>query len=83
VRPDCKTASGDSGAVSVLSFVQLRDPDNTIPFPLFRADRVLAGADFDLESVRVAKNGEPLIRRGVRPIRAVHGRHRHGAGLVA
>jgi hypothetical protein len=58
VRPDFKTASGGSGTIAVLGFAQLRDPDKKIPFPLFRADRVLTGADFDLESVRITKDGD-------------------------
>ena len=58
VRPDFKTADGGTGTIAVLGFAQLRDPDNKIPFALFRPDRLLTGADFDLESVRIAKNGE-------------------------
>jgi hypothetical protein len=42
----------------VLDFVQLRDPDNQVTFPLTRSDRLLTGADFDLESVRRAPNGD-------------------------
>ena len=57
VRPDFKTAAGGSGTIAVLGFTQLRDPDNRVPFALFRADRLLTGADFDLESVRIAKDG--------------------------
>lgn len=57
VRPDFKTASGGSGTIAVLGFAQLHDPDNRVPFALFRADRVLTGADFDLESVRISKDG--------------------------
>jgi hypothetical protein len=44
--------------VAVLGFVQLTDPDGRIPFPLARADRLLTGADFDLESVRREGNGD-------------------------
>ena len=58
VRPDFKTASGGSGVINVISFVQLRDPDSKIPFAIFRGDRLLTGADFDLESLRIGKNGE-------------------------
>ena len=58
IRPDFRTSDGGSGSVAILSFAQLRDPDNKIPFALFRADRALTGADFDLESVRIAKNGD-------------------------
>jgi len=49
VTPDFKTAKGGSGSVSVGDFVQLRDPDGKIPFPLRRSDRLLTGADFDIE----------------------------------
>ena len=57
IRPDFKTAAGGTGTVAVLGFLQLRDPDGKVPFPLFRPDRLLTGADFDLESVRAAKDG--------------------------
>jgi hypothetical protein len=57
IRPDFKTGSGGSGTVDVLGFLQLRDPDAKIPFALTRADRLLTGADFDLEAVRRAKDG--------------------------
>jgi hypothetical protein len=58
VRPDFKTAQGGEGAIDVQSFIQLRDPGHKIPFSVTRADRLLTGADFDLESVREAKNGD-------------------------
>jgi hypothetical protein len=57
IRPDFETADGGSGAVQVLGFLQLRDPDGRIPFPLTRADRILTGSDFDLESVRRTRDG--------------------------
>lgn len=57
IRPEFKTAAGGTGTVAVLGFLQLRDPDGKVPFPLFRPDRLLTGADFDLESVRAAKDG--------------------------
>jgi len=57
IRPDFRTASGGSGTVDVRGFMQLRDPDGKIPFALTRADRLLTGADFDLESVRRTKDG--------------------------
>jgi hypothetical protein len=57
IRPDFETAKGGSGAVDVLGFIQLRDPEGRVPFALSRADRLLTGADFDLESVRRAKDG--------------------------
>jgi hypothetical protein len=50
VKPDTRT-----GKVTVLGGFDLSDPDHKVPFALTRADRVLTGADFDVESiVRVA-----------------------------
>jgi hypothetical protein len=60
IRPDLKTTpggTGGTGTVAVLGFVQLRDPDGKVPFALFRPDRLLTGADFDLESVRRVRDG--------------------------
>jgi hypothetical protein len=57
IAPDFTTARGGTGTVDVLGFIQLRDPHHVVPFPLFRQDRLLTGADFDLESVRQAKDG--------------------------
>lgn len=57
VHPDFKTATGGTGQVQVLGFIQLSDPDSKIPFPITRSDRLLTGADFDLESVRQGNDG--------------------------
>jgi hypothetical protein len=57
IAPDFKTARGGSGDMNVLGYVQLSDPDHQISFPITRADRLLTGADLDLESVRQAKDG--------------------------
>jgi hypothetical protein len=57
IRPDFKTDDGGSGAVQILGFLQLRDPDGRVPFALTRSDRILTGSDFDLESVRRARDG--------------------------
>jgi hypothetical protein len=57
VTPHWETAKGGDGTVAVGNFIQLRDPDGKIPFPLTRADRLLTGADFDIESVRKVKDG--------------------------
>jgi hypothetical protein len=57
IRPDFETAKGGSGGVDVLGFIQLRDPDRRIPFPLLRSDRLLTGADLDIESLRIARDG--------------------------
>src|SRR5262249_36057548 len=57
VTPDFKTAKGGTGSVAVGDFLQLRDPDGHIPFALTRSDRLLTGADFDIESIRRVKDG--------------------------
>ena len=57
IRPDFETDDGGSGAVQIRSFLQLRDPDGRVPFALTRPDRLLTGSDFDLESVRRARDG--------------------------
>jgi hypothetical protein len=58
IRPDFRTARGGTGAVAVIGYVELHDPDGHIPFALTRADRRLTGADFDPESVRRDKRGD-------------------------
>ncbi|PSB64474.1 hypothetical protein C7B61_12175, partial [filamentous cyanobacterium CCP1] len=48
------------GGIEVEGFVQLADPDNLIPFPIQNEnteDRLLTGADFDLESFVIAEDG--------------------------
>ncbi|MCA1717218.1 MAG: esterase-like activity of phytase family protein [Actinobacteria bacterium] len=56
ISPDFETANGGSGEIPVgEEFVQLRDPDRQIPFEITNEDsedRLLTGADFDVESVR-------------------------------
>ena len=49
------------GDVRVLSYIQLRDPDDRIPFEITNentADRFLTGADFDIEAVRQDFRGD-------------------------
>ncbi|MBD2074655.1 esterase-like activity of phytase family protein [Phormidium sp. FACHB-592] len=48
-----------NGSVAVRNFIQLRDPDNKIPFEITNptGDRFLTGADFDVESFVIAKDG--------------------------
>jgi len=60
IRPDFKTAQGGSGTIQVETSIELRDPDKKIPFTIanhFSAERVLTGADFDIESLQVAPDG--------------------------
>jgi hypothetical protein len=60
VRPDWKTRHGGSGTVKILRAVTLHDPDLKVPFPIVEEstpDRVLTGGDFDIESVRMTRDG--------------------------
>ncbi len=53
------TGTGD-GSVKVLNFIQLSDPNKKIPFGIVNqstSDRLLTGADFDIESMVFAKDG--------------------------
>jgi hypothetical protein len=50
-----------TGKVDVLGGVNLTDPDRKVTFPLVRADRVLTGADFDVESIVRGRDGSLWI----------------------
>ena len=52
VAPDYGTKT-----VDVLGGINLTDPNGHVPFPLTRPDRVLTGADFDVESIQRVKDG--------------------------
>jgi hypothetical protein len=55
MRPAFETASGGPGTVTVERFIQLSDPDRKVAWPIVNnetSDRLLTGADFDIESVR-------------------------------
>ena len=61
IKPDFETARGGSGKIRVGKFISLRDPDRKIPFDIVRGDtreRLLTGADFDIESVRRGIHGD-------------------------
>ena len=51
----------DAGAVDVVGGINLTDPGGHVPFPLTRPDRVLTGADFDVESIVRAADGSYWI----------------------
>ncbi|WP_110240270.1 esterase-like activity of phytase family protein [Nocardioides gilvus] len=60
VRPQWETARGGRGSIEVQRFIQLRDPKKRIKFPIVNEgtrDRLLTGADFDIESLVRAKDG--------------------------
>jgi glycerophosphoryl diester phosphodiesterase len=56
--------AGGDGSVKVLDFVQFSDPDKKAPFSIVNqntTDRLLTGADFDIESVVFAQDGSIWI----------------------
>jgi glycerophosphoryl diester phosphodiesterase len=60
VRPDYKTQSGGSGRPLVMRHIELHDPNHQVPFTIvneFSRERVLTGADFDIESIQAAPDG--------------------------
>jgi len=60
IRPAFETATGGAGSITVESFIELRDPKSLVSFPIvnhFSQDRVLTGADFDIESMQRAPDG--------------------------
>lgn len=50
-----------SKGVDVVGGINLTDPAGHVPFPLTRADRVLTGSDFDVESIVKASDGSYWI----------------------
>jgi hypothetical protein len=61
VRVDFETARGGSGEVEILDWITLRDPDGKVPFAIVTegsADRLLTGGDFDVESMRMDRDGD-------------------------
>jgi hypothetical protein len=60
VNPRWETEWSGNGRVNIQSAITLHDPDYKVPFPIVNegtADRILTGGDFDVESVRIGKDG--------------------------
>ncbi|WP_309064929.1 esterase-like activity of phytase family protein [Microbacterium sp.] len=60
VRPDFQTADGGSGEIAVERFISYNDRNGLLDFPIVNdgtQERLLTGADFDIESVVRAKDG--------------------------
>ncbi|MFD4992812.1 esterase-like activity of phytase family protein [Cellulosimicrobium cellulans] len=60
VTPRWEAARGGAGEIEVGEHLSLRDPDRHVDFPIVHEDteeRLLTGADFDIESVVRAKDG--------------------------
>lgn len=57
VNPNFKQENEGNGTIEVENFIQFSDPDNLIPFDIVNEDsgqRLLTGADFDIESFVIA-----------------------------
>jgi glycerophosphoryl diester phosphodiesterase len=53
-----------TASVNLQSFIQLSDPKSYVPFKIINqgtSDRLLTGADFDIESLNIAKDGSLWI----------------------
>ncbi|PFG42544.1 glycerophosphoryl diester phosphodiesterase [Isoptericola jiangsuensis] len=60
VRPDWDTGTRGSGEIEILDRIDYDDADHVLDFPIVHEDteqRLLTGADFDVESVVRAKDG--------------------------
>jgi len=60
IDPNFKESGTGDGSVDVLNFIQLSDPDKKVPFEIQNedsSDRLLTGADFDVESFVLASDG--------------------------
>ncbi|BAY89984.1 MULTISPECIES: esterase-like activity of phytase family protein [unclassified Tolypothrix] len=58
--PNFKGAENGDGSVKFLDFIQLSDPDKKVPFKITNegtTERLLTGADFDVESLIVDQDG--------------------------
>lgn len=64
IEPDFATAHGGSGTIDVVDFIELNDRDGRAGFELVNeasADRILTGADFDIESMQRDARGDLWI----------------------
>ncbi|MEA5568200.1 phytase [Anabaena sp. UHCC 0399] len=58
--PSFQGVENGNRSVNVLDFIQLSDPDNKVPFTIVNentGERLLTGADFDIESLVIAEDG--------------------------
>ncbi|WP_306296886.1 esterase-like activity of phytase family protein [Nostoc sp. TCL26-01] len=58
--PNFKGTENGDGSVKFLDYIQLSDPNKKVPFQIVNegtADRLLTGADFDVESFVIDKDG--------------------------
>lgn len=65
IKPNFKNFFGQGeGTIEIVDYIELKDPNGFIPFAItnhFTEDRILTGADFDIESIQRTFNGEYWI----------------------
>jgi glycerophosphoryl diester phosphodiesterase len=64
IDPYFRDTEGGDGSVEVQNFIQLSDPNNEVPFEIVNentTDRLLTGADFDIESFVLDNDGNIWI----------------------
>ncbi|SDM24626.1 Por secretion system C-terminal sorting domain-containing protein [Catalinimonas alkaloidigena] len=60
IKPRFEKKGGGKGDIKVLKYITLHDPDQHIPFAItnaFSDERLLTGADFDIESIQRDRDG--------------------------
>ncbi|MBD2774081.1 esterase-like activity of phytase family protein [Iningainema sp. BLCCT55] len=60
LNPNFRGSEAGDGSVETQGFIQLSDPDQKVPFSIVNQgtpDRLLTGADFDIESLALANDG--------------------------
>ncbi|MBD2342894.1 esterase-like activity of phytase family protein [Anabaena subtropica FACHB-260] len=63
-NPNFRGVENGDGSVQILDFIQLSDPNNKVPFSIVNegtTERLLTGADFDVESIVIDKDGSIWI----------------------
>ena len=71
VRPAWQTADGGAGEIAIERFVSYNDRDHVLDFPIVNdgtAERLLTGADFDIESVVRAADGSVWVGEAFGPV---------------
>ncbi len=65
IKPNFKRIIGfGDGSIEVIDYIELKDPNRLIPFAItnhFTDQRILTGADFDIESMQRTSNGNYWI----------------------
>ncbi|KAA1244408.1 esterase-like activity of phytase family protein [Aquimarina sp. RZ0] len=64
IKPRFESFFGGQGDIQVIDHIELSDPNGLIPFAItnsFSPERILTGADFDIEAIQRTHNGDYWI----------------------